>query len=100
MRAQIGALIEPELIVEAEDDAVLVDRGTHAVNRAPRLVRRDEMLIAVLDPLDRPAEAQCRGADEDVFRVKLAADAEAAAHVPFMQMDAPGRQTEHRLKRQ
>jgi hypothetical protein len=93
--ADITALVEPELVVETEDEAALVNRAAHAMDLAARLVGRHEMLVAVLDPLDRPAEAQGGGAGQDVLGIKLAADAKPAADMAFVQMDAAGRQPEH-----
>ena len=48
---------------------------------AARVVRRDEVLRAVLDPLHGPTEAKRRERDEHVLGIQLAADAEAAADV-------------------
>jgi hypothetical protein len=46
------------------------------------------MLAAVLDPLDRVPVSVRRKGDEEIFRIKVAADAEAAADVAFDQFDA------------
>ena len=43
----------------------------------------DEMLAAILDPLDRTAEAARRERDEIILRIELAARAEAAADIVF-----------------
>ena len=58
--------------VEADLDVVL---------DLARVVRRDEVFAAVLDPADGPAERQRRERDQNVLRIELAADTEAAAHV-------------------
>jgi hypothetical protein len=42
------------------------------------------MLVTVLDPLDRASEPQRRRTAQNVFRIKLAANAKAAADMPFV----------------
>ena len=49
----------------------------------------------VLDPFDGPLEAPRGDEDEDVFRIDLAADAEAAAGVAFEQVDRRRAEAEH-----
>jgi hypothetical protein len=93
--AQIGALVEPEFVVETEDETARIDRGAHPVQLTARLVGGDQMLPAVLDPFDRPFEAERRGAGEDVLGIKLAADAEAAADMALVRVNAFLRQAEH-----
>ena len=51
-----------------------------------RMVGRDEMFAPVLDPLDRPAQAHRRHADQDVLRIELAADPKTSANMKLMQM--------------
>ena len=34
VRTKIGSLVEPELVVEAQNEAVLIDRRAHAMDRA------------------------------------------------------------------
>ena len=99
MRPEIGSLVKPELVVEAQNKAFLVDRRAHPMDRASRLVCRDQMLVTILDPLDWPSEPQRRRAGQDVFRIKLAPNAKAAADMPFVQMDPIERQTKHRRER-
>ena len=95
MGADIGALIGPELVVDAEDEALRIDRGADLVDLIARMVGREKVLAPVLDPLDRAPEAQRREARQDILGVELAANAEAAADVALVEMDALQRQTEH-----
>ena len=93
--AHIGALVVEEIIVDGEDVPVLVDRGAQLVALLARMIGGDEMLVAVLDPFDRPREPQRREADQHVFRIELAAHAEAAADMAFEQMDGGERPAEN-----
>ncbi len=52
-----------------------------------RVVGRDEMLAAVLDPLDRPTHLHCRERDEEILGIELAAHAERAADIAFDHLD-------------
>ena len=90
MGADVGALVGPEFVVDAEDEASRIDRCPDPVNLIARMVGRDQVLAAVLDPFDRPAEAQRREADQHIFRIELAADAEAATDMAFVELDASG----------
>ena len=96
---EVGSLVEPELVVETHNQPVLVDRRAHPMDRASRLVRRHEMLVTVLDPLDRAPEPHGRCAGQDVLGIKLAANAEAAPDMPFVQVNPVERQPEHRRER-
>ena len=95
MGAHIGALVVEVEIVDREDAALAVDRRTNAVELLARMIGGDQMLAPVLDPFHRPAEPHGRDADQHVLRIKLAADAEAAAHVGFVHVDRRGRKPEH-----
>ena len=66
-------------IVDGEDAALAVDRGADAMELLARMIGGDQMLAPVLDPFHRPAQAHGGDADQHVFRIELAADAEAAA---------------------
>ena len=86
MRAHIGAVVVEEFVVDAENAAVFVDRRLDLVALLARVIGGDQMLAPVLDPFDRPLERQRRGADQHVFRIHLAADAEAAADMAFVEL--------------
>ena len=51
------------------------------------MVDRHQMLAAVLDPFDRMPVSVRRKGNEEVFRIKITADAEAAADIAFDQFD-------------
>src|SRR5215471_20527153 len=99
VRPKVAPLVEPEFVVQAKDKAVLVHCGAYPMERAPRLVGRHQMLVAVLDPLDRPSEPQRRGANQNILGIQLAANAKPAADMPFVEMNPIERQTEHRRQR-
>ncbi len=67
----IGALIEPEFVVEAEDESPVVETGANFVNLIARMIGRHEVLATVLDPLDGASEAKRAKADENVLGIKL-----------------------------
>jgi hypothetical protein len=95
--ADVGALVEPELVVEAEDKTAFVNRGAHPVHLATRLVCGHQMLVTVLDPFDRPPEAQRSGAGQHILGIELAANAETTADMTLVQVNPARRQPEHRL---
>jgi len=64
------------------------------VHLLARVVRRDEVLVAVLDPFHRPARSHRRDRDEHVLGVQLATRSEAAAHAQLDEPDPFGRQVE------
>ena len=81
MGARVGALVDQAGGAEAEQAAV---RGGADLEVAPglaRVVQRDEVLVPVLDPLDRAPRPHGQPGHEEVLGVELAAGAEAAADV-------------------
>ncbi len=84
--AHVGTVVVEELILDAEDAAFYIDGGAHSMRLLARMVGGDQVLAPVLDPLYRPLEFQRRGTDQHVLRVKLAADAEAAADVALVKL--------------
>ena len=84
-----------ELIVDAENAAVFVDRRFDLVALLARMVGGDQVFAPVFNPFDRLLEVQRRGADQHVFRVHFAADAETAADVALMELNLVGRAPEH-----
>ncbi len=73
----------------------VIDRDAGVVMLFARVIGRHQMLAPVLDPFDRPAEPHRREADEKILRVELAADAEAAAGIAFLEHDGSGAAAEH-----
>jgi hypothetical protein len=94
MGADVGALVEPELVIKPQDDAVGINRHPHMVALLTRMVRSHQVLAAVLDPFDRVTEPECGEADQEVLGVKLAANAEATAGVALFQHHSGGAATE------
>src|SRR5207247_4093201 len=78
-----------------EDMALRIDRGADAMLLLTRVVRRDQMLAAVLDPFHRPPESQCRRTDEHILGIELTAHPEAAADVALVELHRSGRAAEH-----
>ena len=86
MGADIGALVVPERVLDAEQQAVRIDRRADAVALLARVVGGKQVLPAVLDPLDRPAEPQRRQADQVVLGVELAAHPEPAPDMALVEL--------------
>ena len=97
--AHIGALVVEEFVVDAEQAPILVHGRADAVALLARMVGRDQVLAAVLDPFHRAAEALGGDQHQNVLRIKLAAHAEAAAGVAFMQVNLRRRKPEHAHQR-
>jgi hypothetical protein len=95
LRADVRALVAPRTITEGEQLSVGARGDLELVNLLPCVVRRDEVLGAVFDPLDRAAEVTgCEG-HEQIFRIELAAHAERAADRKLDQADLLGRKAQH-----
>ena len=78
MGADIGALIVEDLVLDAEDAAVLVDRDAREVALLAALVGAHQVLAPVFDPFHGTVEPHRRDQHQQVLGIKLAADAEAA----------------------
>ena len=87
MGAHVGALIVKYFILDRENAPVAIDGGADVMLLLARMVGGDQMLAAILDPLDRPPHAQRRGAHQNVLRIKLAANAETAADMAFVEVN-------------
>ena len=68
-------------------DATGVRRGGDFKDGLARMVDRGEMLVAILDPADRPPQTRGKPRDQKVFRIELSAHAEAAADVRLDEAD-------------
>ena len=91
----IGAAVVEEVIPDPEDAPVLRRRDLDAVHHQPLVIGADEVLAAVLDPLDWAAQHACRERDEQFLGVDQEdLDAEAAAHVRRDHGDCSLRQPE------
>ena len=85
--AHIGALVVEIAVVDGEDAALAVDGGADVVQLLARMIGGDQMLAPVLQPLHRAAQPHGGNADQHVFRIKLAADAEAATHMGLVHVN-------------
>ena len=56
MRAHIGAVVVEKFIIDAEDVALRIDGGAHAMMLVTRMIGGDQVLAAVFDPFDRALE--------------------------------------------
>ena len=95
VRAHIGAVIVKEFVVDREDAAVGIDGGADVMLLLARMVGGDQVLAAVLDPFDGLLEGESGGADQHVFRIDFAADAEAASNMAFIEMHIVARAADH-----
>src|SRR5215467_5497032 len=93
--AHIGALVVEVAIINGEDPSLIVDGSAQAVELLARMIGGHQMLAAVLDPFHRPVESHRRDTDQHIFRIELAADAEASADVGFVYVDRGRRAFEH-----
>ena len=90
---------------QPEEPAAGVERGREPVLLLPGVVHRDQVLGAVLHPLDRPPQRAGQPGHQEVLGIELAAGAEPAARVHRVHVDQglvhaeqPGQQVavEHR----
>ena len=95
----VRALVAPGTVAEREEGAVRSCRHLDLVHLLPRVVRREQVLVPVLDPFDRPPEQPSRERDQYILGVELAADTEAAADVDFQEANVPDREREHPRER-
>ena len=80
--AAVGAAVVEEAVPDAEDAAVPGRRHLDPVHHQPLVVGADEVLAAVLDPLDRAPQQAGGEGDQHLFGVDQEdLHAEAAAHV-------------------
>ena len=81
MRPRVRAEVAPQAILEGQQRAVAARRDGDVVHLLPGVVRGDEMLRAILDPLHRTTEREGEERDEDVLRVDLTPHTEPSADV-------------------
>ena len=85
--AHVGALIVKYFVLDRENAPVTIDGGADVMLLLARMIGGDQMLAAILDPLDRPPHAQRRGAYQNVLRIELAANAETAADMTLIEVN-------------
>ncbi len=95
VRADVSALVVEILVVDGEDHAGFIHGRADFVQLLARMIGCDQMLTAVFDPFDRAIELFGGHADQNVFRIKFAADAEPAADVSLVDVDRARRDVEH-----
>ena len=74
-----------------EDGAVARARDLELAIDLARMIGRDQMLAAILDPFHRTADQPRRERNEKILRIELALDAEAAADVDLDHVDVGSR---------
>ena len=84
---------------QGEDRAVARAGDLQLAVDLARMVGRDQVLAAILDPLHRTADQARRERDEEILRIELALDAEAAADVDLDHVDVGLGDAEHRRQR-
>ncbi len=84
-----------ELIFDRENATLAIDGRANAMALLARMIGRNEMLAPILDPLDRSFEPQRAQANEHVFGIELAPNAEPAADMAFVEMHRRRRAAEH-----
>jgi hypothetical protein len=85
--AHIGAVVVPELVVQGEDAALGIERGTNLVALLARVIGADEMLAAVLDPFTGRASRIAATQASTSSGIDFAANAQAAADVGLVDVD-------------
>jgi len=84
---------------EAKKAAFRVDGGAHTMALLARMIGADQMFTPVFDPFHRAPEPQCGDQHQNIFRIKLAANAKAAAGVALVQMQRAAGALEHAHQR-
>ena len=90
--ADVGADVDRAVPAQAADGAVALAGDLQFAFGVARVVRRDQMLAAVLDPFHRAVELLRRERNQEILGIELAAHAEAAADVGFDHGDGVFRQ--------
>jgi hypothetical protein len=96
MGSDVAALVQPELIIDPENEAIVANRRSYPMDLVAGVIGGHQVFPAILDPFHRTLEGHRSGSNEDIFWVELAAYAEPATHVPFMQVHLILGKTEHR----
>ena len=85
MRADIGALVEIELVGKTEDPPLRVHGGAREMMLLPRVVGCDEMLTPVFDPLHRSAEPLAGDAEQEVLGIEFPRMPKPPADMAFVE---------------
>ena len=87
MRADVRAEIGHESVAQRHDRAVAAHADLDLMVLLARVVRGDQVLATVFDPLHRTAQAHRRPRHHVVLGIELAAHAEASAHLELDEVD-------------
>ena len=86
--ADVAAHVAVDVGPESEQRTVVVGGDFHLAEHLAGMVGGDEVLQAVLNPLNWPFQLHGGEGNEEVFGIELASDAEAAAYIWLYEMDA------------
>ena len=88
------AAIDEEAVAEGEQASVVIEADLDVVDLVARMAGADEVLVPVLDPFYRTADFARQERDQQVLRIDVPLDAEAAADVERDAADARFRHVE------
>ena len=83
-----GAAVDDEAVAQREDAAFVVEADLDVVDLVARMAGAHEVLAPVLDPSHRPPHRAREERNQQVFRIDVSLDAEAAADVERDAADA------------
>ena len=92
----IGSHVAMDVTAQRKDDALAGGGDLEVAVHLARVVGGDEVLAAILDPLDRPADMTRCERNEEVLGIKFAADAKPSADIDFDQVDRVFGHRQHR----
>ena len=87
MRADVGAHVVDHAIPQPQDGPVGTNGELHLVLLLARMIRGQEVLLTVLNPLHRATQPHGQQRDQEVLGVELTAHAETAAHIRLDEVD-------------
>src|SRR6185437_3353252 len=85
-----------ESVLERENSSIVVEAHHYVMDLISRMARAHQMLVAVLNPFDRPADLARQEGDQQIFRIDVTLDAETAADIGRYAAHASLRHTECR----
>lgn len=77
----VGPRILDEGIPESMDHATVVEEDLGVVHVVARMGRTEHVLLAILDPFDRAAQPSGKPGCDDLLRINMSLDPEAAADI-------------------
>jgi len=91
----VRADVAHDVCIDCEHAAVAVRSDPYADALVARVARRDETLGAILHPFQRPPHQACHHAGDDLLRVHVRLEAEAATDVGARHADLVAGYIEH-----